>query len=89
MNFKKLPKTITMYSEDDESKYEYKTVFNKSNCYLKALFINDSFDTFCLFEAPINDDLEHEFPEEVIVADSLESVAKEWNELTYNFYTQN
>ena len=89
MNCKKLPKTITMYSESNEEKYEYKTIFNKSNCYLKALFINDLFDTFCIFEADINDNLQHEMPEEVVVSDSLEGVIKEWNELTYNYYTQN
>jgi len=89
MNCKKLPKTITMYSEDNDEKYEYKTIFNKSNCYLKALFINDLFDTFCIFEADINDNLQHEMPEEVVVSDSLEGVIKEWNELTYNYYTQN
>lgn len=89
MNCKKLPKTITMYYDEDESKYEYKTVFNKANCYLKALFINDMFDTFCIFEADINSNLEHQMPDEVIVTDSLEGVAKEWNEITYNHYTQN
>lgn len=89
MECKKLPKTITMYSEDNSEKYEYKTVFNKNNCYLKALFINDLFDTFCIFEADINDALEHQIPEEVIVSSDLDSVVKEWNQITYDFYTQN
>tara|TARA_R110002050_G_scaffold192983_1_gene327839 strand:+ start:158 stop:424 length:267 start_codon:yes stop_codon:yes gene_type:complete len=85
---KKLKKTIEVYSETGEV-YKYKTIFNKSNCYVKALFIDDTFDTFCIFEAELNNNLEHQMPEEVVVADTLEAAHLEWNELTYLHITQN
>ena len=87
MNCKKLEKTIKMYDEGNE--YSYHTIFNKGNCYLKALFVNESFDTFCIFEADINEDLMHEMPEEVIAVDSLDLAHVEWMELTNNYYIQN
>ena len=87
MNCKKLPNKTELYSDGDV--YEYKTIFNKHNCYVQAIFLNDTFDTFAIFEAEIGDDLSHEMPEEVVVSDSLESVRKEWEEITLNYYTNN
>ena len=87
MNCKKLNKKISIYFDGEQ--HDYITIFNKGNCYIKALFINDSFECFCIFEALIDSDLNHILPEEVVTADSLETAQIEWNEITYNYYTQN
>ena len=42
-----------------------------------------------MFEAEINNDLSHQIPEEVVVSDCLESVKKEWELITLNYYTNN
>jgi len=86
MNYKKLPTTIVTYHDEDI--YEYKTIFNKGRCYACALFINDVFDVFTIFEAEVFYE-EHVLPEEVIVAHTFESAATEFNELTYLHYTNN
>tara|TARA_R110002020_G_scaffold7257_3_gene30672 strand:+ start:172 stop:435 length:264 start_codon:yes stop_codon:yes gene_type:complete len=87
MESKKLPNKTEVYSDGDI--YEYKTILNKHNCYIQAIFLNDAFDTFAIFEAEIGKDHKHIIPEEVIVSSCLESVRKEWEEITLNYYTNN